>query len=86
MRLRGARRRRGVDWGVVLSDHTDWPGLLHAVDATGAERVIVTHGYIEPMVRWLSQRGFDAGTFTTEYGGDTIETDSSPAAAENALR
>ncbi|RMG54124.1 MAG: ligase-associated DNA damage response exonuclease, partial [Bacteroidetes bacterium] len=45
MRLRGARRRRAVDRGFILSDHADWPGLLQAIKATGAERVFVTHGY-----------------------------------------
>jgi putative mRNA 3-end processing factor len=84
MRLRGARRRRGVDRGFVLSDHADWPGLRQAIDATSAERVIVTHGYIEPMVRWLAEQGFDAGTFATEYGGDAIEADTVPPVAENA--
>jgi putative mRNA 3-end processing factor len=43
MQLRGARRR-GVDRGFVLSDHADWPGLMGAIGATGAQRVIVTHG------------------------------------------
>ena len=37
MRLRGTRRRRAIDRGFVLSDHVDWPGLLAAIDATGAE-------------------------------------------------
>ena len=31
MQLRGARRRRGVDRGFVLSDHADWPGLQRAI-------------------------------------------------------
>ncbi|MEX3843646.1 ligase-associated DNA damage response exonuclease [Paraburkholderia sp. BR10882] len=84
MRLRGARRRRGVDRGFVLSDHADWPGLNDAIKATGAERVIVTHGYIEPMVRWLLEHGFDAGTFATEYGGDAIEADADAATTEDA--
>ena len=44
MRLRGARRRRALDRGFVLSDHADWPGLQAAIAATGAQRVIVTHG------------------------------------------
>src|SRR5262249_12547164 len=44
MQLRGARRRRALDRGFVLSDHADWPGLNHAIAASGAERVIVTHG------------------------------------------
>ena len=75
MRLRGTRRRRGLDRGFVLSDHADWPGLQTAIGATGAQRVIVTHGQIEPMVRWLREQGLEAGAFTTEYGDDTIEAD-----------
>ena len=70
MQLRGARRRRGVDRGFVLSDHADWPGLMAAIKGTGAQRVIVTHGQIPVMVRWLQQNGLEAGAFTTEYGSD----------------
>jgi putative mRNA 3-end processing factor len=69
MQLRGARRRQGVNRGFVLSDHADWPGLQAAIAATGAERVIVTHGYEAVMVRWLQQQGLRAGSFHTEYGG-----------------
>jgi putative mRNA 3-end processing factor len=68
MQLRGARRRRAVDRGFVLSDHADWPGLQRAIAATGAERVIVTHGYEAVMVRWLQQQGLQAGSFRTEFG------------------
>lgn len=68
MQLRGARRRRGVDRGFILSDHADWPGLMAAIAATGAQRVIVTHGSIPTMVRWLSQSGYQAGAFETRYG------------------
>ena len=68
MQLRGARRRRSVDRGFVLSDHADWPGLQRAIAATGAERVIVTHGYEAVMVKWLEQQGLQAGSFATEYG------------------
>ena len=70
MQLRGARRRRAVDRGFVLSDHADWPGLQRAIAATGAERVIVTHGYEAVMVRWLQQQGLQAGSFRTDYGGE----------------
>ena len=73
MRLRGARRRQGLDRGFVLSDHADWPGLLQAIAATGAERVIVTHGYEAVMVRWLQEQGLEAGSFRTEYGDDANE-------------
>ena len=78
MRLRGARRRRGVDRGFVLSDHADWPGLLKAIAATGAGRVIVTHGYEAVMTRWLQQQGLQASPLDTEYGDDVIEDDSPP--------
>ncbi len=70
MQLRGARRRQGVDRGFVLSDHADWPGLQRAIAATGASRVIVTHGYEAVMVRWLQQQGLQAGNFRTEFGQD----------------
>ncbi len=70
MQLRGARRRQGVDRGFVLSDHADWPGLQRAIGATGAARVIVTHGYEAVMVRWLQEQGLQAGSFGTEYGKD----------------
>ena len=73
MQLRGARRRRSVDRGFVLSDHADWPGLQRAISATGAERVIVTHGYEAVMVRWLTDQGFEASAFETEYGDDDDE-------------
>ena len=68
MQLRGARRRRGVDRGFVMSDHADWPGLQKAVAATQAERVLVTHGQIHVMVRWLRELGLDAQALATEYG------------------
>jgi putative mRNA 3-end processing factor len=84
MQLRGARRRRGVDRGFVLSDHADWPGLMTAIRATGAPRVIVTHGSIPVMVRWLRQSGLDASGFNTEYGDDEAEDTTAPAAAEGS--
>lgn len=70
MQLRGARRRQGLDRGFVLSDHADWPGLQRAIAATGAQRVIVTHGYEAVMVRWLAEQGLRAEAFATEYGDD----------------
>lgn len=82
MLLRGARRRRSVDRGFVLSDHADWPGLMQAIRATGAERVIVTHGQVAPVVRWLRQEGLDASAFDTQYG---IEEENEPV-SEHAGR
>jgi putative mRNA 3-end processing factor len=73
MQLRGARRRRAVDRGFVLSDHADWPGLQRAIAATGAQRVIVTHGYEAIMVRWLEEQGLQAGAFETEYDDERAD-------------
>jgi putative mRNA 3-end processing factor len=73
MTLRGARRRRAVDRGFALSDHADWPGLQSAVAATGAQQVIVTHGYVSVMVRHLQEQGLQARAFATEFGGDDNE-------------
>ena len=70
MRIRGTRRRRFVDRGFVLSDHADWPGLLSAIQSTGAARVLVTHGYRSAMVRWLSERGLEAQALDTRFEGE----------------
>ena len=75
MQLRGARRRGGYDRGFVLSDHADWPGLHGAIAATGAARVVVTHGSIAVMVRYLAERGLEAGAFQTEYGDELLDMD-----------
>ncbi|HMQ32282.1 MAG TPA: ligase-associated DNA damage response exonuclease [Chloroflexaceae bacterium] len=70
MLIRGARRRRAVDRGFVLSDHADWPGLLAAIAATGAERVWVTHGYTAVLARWLEEQGLQAYAVPTRYEGE----------------
>jgi putative mRNA 3-end processing factor len=73
MTIRGTRRRKAVDRGFVLSDHADWPGLLAAIAATGAERVGVTHGYTAVLTRWLRERGVDAWVLPTRYEGEAAE-------------
>jgi putative mRNA 3-end processing factor len=81
MQLRGARRRRSLDRGFVLSDHADWPGLNAAIAATGATRVFVTHGQVAVMVRWLQQRGLDARAFATEFEDDGGDEEAQPPQA-----
>ena len=65
-----ARHRAGLDRGFVLSDHADWPGLLSAVHETGCSRVIVTHGDEAVLVRVLSEKGLECGTFRTAFGSE----------------
>ncbi len=57
MQIRGNRRRRSLARGFVLSDHADWEGLLAAVDQSGAETVLVTHGFALELARYLNEGG-----------------------------
>jgi putative mRNA 3-end processing factor len=86
MQLRGARRRRSLDRGFVLSDHADWSGLQAAIAATGASRIIITHGQVAVMVRWLTEQGLDARAFVTEFDDDGGDEEAQPpeAAAQAA--
>jgi len=70
MQIRGNRRRRGVDRGFVMSDHSDWPGLVEAIRQTEAETIWVTHGYTAEMVRWLREGGMNAVAVTVRNGVD----------------
>lgn len=70
MRIRGNRRRRGYDRGFVLSDHTDWNGLVRTVRESGAQRVLATHGSTESLVRYLVEQGIAAETLRTPYGDE----------------
>lgn len=70
MMLRGTKRRRPVDRGFVVSDHADWPGLLHAISKTKADRVLVTHGYEDSLSRYLNENGISSSELKVSYGGD----------------
>ncbi len=74
MQVRGNTRRRNADAGFALSDHADWEGLLHAVKATGAEKVFATHGFQASFSRYLTENGIEAAEIKTEYGNDEEET------------
>lgn len=74
MTIRGARRRRAVDRGFVMSDHVDWPSLMSAVEATGAETVWTTHGYADVVARWLTEeKGLNALPLRTEFVGESAD-------------
>jgi putative mRNA 3-end processing factor len=48
----------------------DWPALLAAITATGAQRVWVTHGFREPVVRWLTEHGLEAQSVASRWEGE----------------
>lgn len=79
MLVRGTRRRRSVGRGFVLSDHADWPGLLSAIDATESEQVYLTHGNVEPMVRWLREVGRVADGLETRFHGESDDAERAEA-------
>ena len=81
MRVRGNRRRRALDRGFALSDHVDWPSILATVEGTGADRVWVTHGTREPLVRWLTERGIEAKAVASLWKGEE-DTDPVEVAGE----
>lgn len=69
MRVRGRRRWRGVDRGFVISDHADWPALLETTAATGARRVVTTHGYADVLARHLREQGLEAAPLELPAAG-----------------
>ena len=74
MRVRGVRRQRAFDRGFALSDHADWRALLDSIAATGASRVLVTHGWSEALARYLAEaRGLETGIVKTAYEGEAGE-------------
>ena len=67
----GKRRTwRPKDKGFVLSDHADWTGLNETIRQTGAEKVIVTHGYTKPFTKWLREQGYEAYAEETMFTGE----------------
>ena len=76
MTFRGARRRRAIDRGFVLSDHCDWQSLLKSIKETGCDKVICTHGYTDIFSRFLREQGYDARTEETQYEGETGQLES----------
>jgi putative mRNA 3-end processing factor len=83
MTLRGAKRRKALDRGFVLSDHADWNGLNTAIEATGAQRVYVTHGYKSAFARYLTEKGIEAYEADTLFEGESL--DPLPNLDENEL-
>jgi putative mRNA 3-end processing factor len=71
MALRGNRRRRAADRGFVLSDHVDWPGLNQAIRDTGADHIVVTHGYTDIFARYLREQGYQVTVARTAFESDS---------------
>ncbi len=83
MAFRGARRRRAIDKGFVLSDHCDWPGLLSTIKNTGAEKIICTHGYTDIFSKYLKELGYDARTEATQFEAENSEQNAEPTTSKS---
>jgi putative mRNA 3-end processing factor len=84
MQIRGNKRRRAADVGFALSDHADWHGLNSAIEATGARKIFITHGYTYQFAKWLrEERGLDAHEVKTAYVGEQIEDSGESEGSEN---
>lgn len=86
MTIRGTRRRQAMDRGFVVSDHVDWPELLWAIQETGCERVLATHGSVAILVRWLREQGLQADALQTQFAGeeDPVAGEEDPVVQESA--
>ena len=73
MAVRGARRRRSVDRGFIVSDHVDWPSLMKAVELCDPETVWVTHGYSATVARYLQENGRDARAIDSRVRSENEE-------------
>ena len=65
MQIRKNRKRNSFDRGFCLSDHVDWEGLLLAVKESGADNVLITHGYSYQLAKWLCSIGYNAEVLNT---------------------
>jgi putative mRNA 3-end processing factor len=70
MRVRGMRRQRNIDRAIVLSDHADWPSLLRTIEEVDASRVLTTHGYPEPLAKYLRSLEIESGVIRTAWEGE----------------
>jgi len=73
MGLRGAKRRKVIDRGFVLSDHADWNQLKQAVILSGAKKVYVTSGYSSAFSRWMDEKGIENYAVKTMFTGEMNE-------------
>lgn len=81
MQVRGNRRRRNVQRGFIISDHVDWRTLIATIAATGAKRVLATHGNTDLLIPYLRNHlGLQADRLRTAYGDEEAQEMGEPEA------
>lgn len=85
MIVRGAKNRRAIDQGFVLSDHADWNDLNTTIKNTGAEKVFVTHGYTSAFSKWLNENNIASAEVNTLYGTEEEKELVNPGGDSNTI-
>ncbi|MGB3132264.1 MAG: ligase-associated DNA damage response exonuclease [Saprospiraceae bacterium] len=60
MATKNRRHKSSSNRQFTLSDHADWNALNTTIDATGAEKVFVTHGFCFEFSEYLKEKGIQA--------------------------
>lgn len=55
MEIRGTRRRKALDQGLVFSDHADWNDLIRTIEQSQAKIILTTHGNSATLARYLRE-------------------------------
>ena len=64
---------KGVDRSFLLSDHSDFDGLLGLAERVQPKKVFTYHGYAEEFAQELRSRGYDAEAVTGHSGPTETE-------------
>jgi putative mRNA 3-end processing factor len=67
MQIRKNRKRISFDRGFSLSDHADWEGLLQVIKESGADNILITHGYSSSLAKWLCENGYNAHVLENSF-------------------
>jgi len=76
---KGGLHSKVHDRGFALSDHADWEGLLTAIKATGAENILVMHGFVNTLVNHLRKIGLNANVMGSSQRVQELNASSQPA-------
>ena len=57
MGVRQRARQRGVELGLVISDHADWDELTDTIREVAPQEVWITHGRDDALARWAHLEG-----------------------------
>ena len=60
MQVRQRAKQKGVELPLILSDHADWPDLLHTLKQISPKEVWITHGREDALLHACKKLGIEA--------------------------